>query len=115
MRAHPRRPHGAAPAHHQEERTVATFSVIYDYIDDEAKRDEHRPAHRDYLRSLHEQGKLIVSGPHPGTPPSALVIMNAADAEEVTRLLDQDPFWTEGVIAERTIREWDIVIGSLGG
>ena len=91
---------------------MALHAVIYRYSTDAAALDEHRPAHRDYLRALFEQGRIVVSGPlAEGGGPGALLILDAADPEEVAALLDKDPFHTLGLIVEREIRGWNPAFG----
>jgi uncharacterized protein YciI len=93
---------------------VALFAVIYRYRPDEEALDEHRPAHRAFLRSLYQAGKLVVSGPLGGdADPAALLIFDTATGDEVATLLDKDPFRDQGLIAEREIRPWTIATGSL--
>jgi uncharacterized protein YciI len=95
---------------------MSTFAVIYSYADgSDADRDEHRPAHRAYLRELHEQGRLVVSGPYVGGEPAgALLVFEGESADEIAALLDEDPFHKVGVVADRVIRPWEVVIGALG-
>jgi uncharacterized protein YciI len=99
--------------HTTEGVTVATFAVRYTYTDDPASRDEFRPEHREFLRGLNEEGYLIASGPFTDGDAGALLLIEAAGSAAVERLLDQDPFQREGVIAEREVRGWDVVIGNL--
>lgn len=91
---------------------MTLHAVIYRYSTDTAALDEHRPAHREYLRSLHEQGTIVVSGPLTDGAPGALLILDAADADEVAALLDKDPFRVLGLIADREIRRWAPVFGA---
>jgi uncharacterized protein len=93
---------------------VAFFAVIYRYRPDEDALTEHRPAHRAFLRSLYQAGKLVVSGPLGGdADPAALLVFDVDGADEVAALLDKDPFRDQGLIAEREIRPWTIATGSL--
>lgn len=90
---------------------MATFAVNYTYgSGTEAARDRFRPEHKDFLAGLHEAGRLRVSGPVDG---GALLVFEGSSAEEVAALLDADPFRREGLIAERTVREWTIFFGGL--
>lgn len=90
---------------------MATFAVQYTYgANTDAARDRFRPEHKDFLAGLHEAGRLRVSGPVDG---GALLIFEGSSAEEVAALLDGDPFRREGLIAERTVREWTIFFGGL--
>lgn len=95
---------------------MAYFAVHYTYADQPSELDRVRPDHRAFLGRLAEQGVVVASGPYLGvTPASALLIMRAADAETLATTLNQDPFWSAGLIAEREITEWNPVIGILAG
>ena len=91
---------------------MSTFAVNYTYTDDVATRDEVRPSHRDFLRGLNADGVVRASGPVDGGV-GALVIVEAESAEAVLAILDADPFAVRGVIAERGVHPWDVVIGGL--
>lgn len=88
---------------------MPTFAVVYRYQpDSEGARDEHRPAHVQFLRELHESGPLYMSGPLGDEPPGALLVFEDADAEALEARLDRDPFAIAGLIAERTITHWRV-------
>lgn len=89
---------------------MARFAVELVYGEDQQRRLEVRPAHREYLKQLEQQGVLLVSGPYTDNL-GALLIYEAADADELRRILDNDPYTEAGVIAETTIREWHTVTG----
>jgi uncharacterized protein YciI len=90
------------------------FATVYRYTDDDATRDEVRPAHRDYLRELSEQGRLAVSGPYVGGDRGgALLIFVADDEAAALELSANDPFMLQGLVEERTVREWQPVSGGL--
>jgi uncharacterized protein len=85
------------------------FTAILTYGDDAARRQEVRPTHREYLRSLLEQGKLYKSGPF-ADDSGALIIYDAQDFSEAQVLLTNDPFALNGIIEGATINEWNVVI-----
>lgn len=87
-------------------------AVIYRYADDPTRLDEHRPRHKDYLASLFEQGRIVISGPLTDGAPGALLIIDADDADQVAAFLDLDPFWELGLIADRQIRSWQPFFGT---
>ncbi|WP_369373354.1 YciI family protein [Promicromonospora sp. Populi] len=91
---------------------MSTYAVSYTYTDDVAKRDEVRPSHREFLLALNADGVVRASGPVDGGI-AALIIVEAQSAEAALTILDADPFAVEGVIAERGVRQWDVVIGGL--
>ncbi len=89
---------------------MAKFALLLTY-GDRARRDETRPAHRDYLKSLLERGKLYGAGPFTDDS-GALIIYEAADQREAESLLANDPYTkAEGVVASAMIREWGRVLG----
>lgn len=92
---------------------MATFAVQYTYIDDAERVGAFRPEHRAHLAELHSQGVVALSGPLADGAPGALVIVRADSADAALAALDADPFWREQVIAERTAREWTVVVGEL--
>lgn len=90
---------------------MSYFAVTYTYVDDPGALDEVRPRHRAHLSSLAGL-QLVASGPYVGAPvASALLIFRAETRDEVVALLDADPFWQAGLIAERAVEEWNPVIG----
>ena len=90
---------------------MARFVAVLEFTEDEDLRMETRPKHREYLRGLFDEGKLAMSGPW-GDDTGAMLIYEAADMEEVERLLDADPYRAAWVIAEARIREWRVVLGA---
>jgi len=93
---------------------MTTFVIQYVYGDDAASRDRHRPEHRAFLRDLLDQGTVLLSGPYGGDGPAgALIIAQGESAEAVLAVFDNDPFRREGLVAESSVRPWDVVIGEL--
>ncbi|WP_030015991.1 MULTISPECIES: YciI family protein [Micrococcales] len=93
---------------------MTRFAVHYSYGPAE-QQAQHRPEHRAYLSSLLEQGALLASGPYTdGISEGALLIFEAEDSSAVQALLDQDPMMVNGVVKSHQIREWNLVLGSVG-
>lgn len=90
---------------------MAKFVVELVYGEDRDHLLAVRPEHREYARGLAEKGLLLAAGPFAGDRGSML-IYEVADADELQRLLQDDPYTKAGVIADTTIREWNAVIGS---
>ncbi len=87
---------------------MAKFALIVTF-GDKAKRDETRPNHRVYLKSLFDAGKLHESGPFVDDD-GALIIYEVADEAEARAQLAEDPYSKAvGVIADVQIREWNRV------
>jgi uncharacterized protein YciI len=88
---------------------VGMFVAQLEYTEDEELRLQTRPAHREYLRSLLDAGKLVMSGPWvDGT--GAMLIYDVEDQAEAERLLTDDPFRQAGVLADARIKEWNVVL-----
>lgn len=85
------------------------FTAILTYGDDVERRQEVRPTHREYLRTLLEQGKLVRSGPFVDDS-GALIIYEAEDLSEAQVLLTNDPFAMNGIIVGAEIKEWNVVM-----
>ncbi|MBF6671092.1 MULTISPECIES: YciI family protein [Glutamicibacter] len=94
---------------------MTVFAVEYVYAEDSVElRNEHRPAHREYLVGFVNEGpaRVLASGPTPATDGALLII--AAESEAVlNELLANDPFNKVGAIAQANISEWNPVIGLL--
>lgn len=94
---------------------MALFAVLYRYIDDPERVQEHRPAHRAFISSLTETNGLLVSGRvDGGDQPSGLLVFDAHSREQLAGVLERDPFWELGIIEHREIFEWSIAAGSIG-
>jgi hypothetical protein len=94
---------------------MSYFVVRYRYSDDTAARDEHRPDHRAFLGGLAEEGVAVATGPLLDGPAEAMLLFRGESAEQVRELLREDPFAQQGLIESVEVREWDIVIGGVGG
>ena len=84
--------------------------ATYRYADGSAaERDALRPAHRQHLATL----PVVLSGPttSPDTE-GAVIVVEDLSIEEVEAALDADPFVVAGLVAERTVVEWRVVMGS---
>lgn len=90
------------------------FATTYTYVSDSTEaRDATRPAHREYLAQVNERGGLLLSGPHVGGEPAALLVFEAATEDDARALTAADPFVLQGLVAEITVREWQPVSGRL--
>lgn len=93
---------------------MALIAVTYVYGGSPEALAEHRPVHREFLRSLLASGDLLAAGPfdddeHAG----ALLLVEAPSTQEALAILDPDPLLVESVITERTARPWRITVGEL--
>ncbi|WP_225754348.1 YciI family protein [Actinotalea sp. Marseille-Q4924] len=102
------------------------YAIEYRYDSRPGVLDAGRPAHRSFMGRLHADGVLLASGPLRGEPltddgaaapgepgaPGALLLLRADSAQAALRILDDDPFRGAGLIASRTVREWELVTGA---
>ena len=89
------------------------FTVETTYADDRDKLAAARPRHREYLHDLVERRLVAAAGPW-ADDSAGFAIYQVADRAELDRLLEVDPYTTDGVAAGRTIHEWKVVLGSVG-
>lgn len=89
---------------------MSIFAVTYHYVAEPEALAGVRPIHREWLAEQLAEGKLLASGPMVDVP-NALLIFKAESLEELSALLDNDPFDIAGYIGERVINEWNPVFG----
>jgi uncharacterized protein YciI len=82
------------------------------YINDNAKIIAHRPAHRDYVRKLHSQGKLAIAGPF-SDDSGGLFIYEVDSAEAGSAIVAEDPFSINGVYEKVEIKPWTLVFSNV--
>lgn len=92
------------------------YAVQYTYGGAPDAMDAARPVHKQFLKELYEQGRIKVSGPiDPADGGGALLILEGNSREEISELMDGDPFKEAGFITERVIRQWNVFFGGFAG
>lgn len=95
---------------------MAAYAVTYTYVPETEAMTQARPSHVDFLGSLHEKGDLLVSGRLTESDPlGALLIIRGESVEEIEKIMDADPFYSGGYVAQRRIQRWNIAFGSIEG
>jgi len=89
---------------------MSIYAVTYNYSGDADELSAIRPTHREWLKAQFDSGALLASGPIIDRP-SALLIFKSNSIEELSSLLDQDPFDIAVLIGERVIEEWNPIYG----
>jgi uncharacterized protein YciI len=78
-----------------------------------SQRLEHRPAHVARLQELHQQGRLLLAGPHPAIDSEdpgpagftgSLVVAEFASLSDAQAFADADPFVAAGVYARVSVK-----------
>jgi uncharacterized protein YciI len=88
--------------------------VAHDRPNSVARRLEIRPQHLKHLDSLGD--KLLLAGPFlndNGEGVGSIVIIEAASLEEARAQFNRDPFVTEGLFDQVTIKPWKLTINKL--
>jgi uncharacterized protein YciI len=86
------------------------FAVEYRYVEDVPKRHAVRPEHRDFLRGLAEQGKVLAAGAWTADD-GGLLLFDVDDEAEMRKILDNDPYKAAEVIASTKVTPWTPVLG----
>lgn len=94
---------------------MSIYAVTYSYVPETEEMTATRPSHVDFLARLHSDGRILASGRLTESEPlGALIVLNAESAAEAESIMDGDPFFAGGFVAERLIRCWNIAFGSVG-
>ncbi|WP_158879387.1 YciI family protein [Amycolatopsis anabasis] len=88
---------------------MAWYLVEIRYVQE--KLADVRPRHREFLTRLAEQGTVAVAGPL-GDDSGGISLYQADDENALYEIINQDPYHLEGVVAERTVREYRPVLGA---
>lgn len=84
---------------------MTVFVVEFTYNVDRAERENAHRAHADYLAELTASGVLLGAGPLAGVN-GGLLVYQTADADELRRILDAEPYVRAGYVADTRVREW---------
>ncbi|MDN4481842.1 YciI family protein [Demequina muriae] len=86
---------------------MATWTIEYVYDDRADARDLHRPAHREYLAALADEGTMHAYGRYDDEgAPGALLVCEADDVDDVESIVAGDPFVAAALVPEHRIRRW---------
>ncbi|MGH3449220.1 MAG: YciI family protein [Haloechinothrix sp.] len=88
---------------------MAWYLVEIRYVPE--KLAEVRPRHRDFLKALADQGQVAVAGPL-GDNSGGVMLIQADNLAALHQIIDTDPYYTDGVVAERSVREFKPVLGA---
>lgn len=90
---------------------MSLFIVQYAYADAPAEeRAKVRPRHGGYLTVLERDGILVFSGPYADAT-GALFLFRAEDQAACQVIVEGDPFWQAGFVAEWHAKEFLVGFG----
>lgn len=78
-------------------------------FDDDPRRLTARPAHRERLKRLHAEGRVLMAGPWQDDSGAMLIFVGEDD--EVDRLIADDPYYTTPGVRVTARRRWAPVVG----
>lgn len=85
---------------------MAKYVLWGTYCDNvEEKRAPHRQAHLDGLKAQQESGVLVTIGPTKDLR-QVFAIYDAPDQDTVEKLVEEDPYWQNGIWTEYEVKEW---------
>ncbi|WP_026819727.1 YciI family protein [Arthrobacter castelli] len=92
---------------------MGVFAVEYVYdAETAAARDEHRPAHRQWLQGHIDTGMALASGPY-GDGAGALLVFKADSEAALLEELKQDPYNRAALVSGMRVKEWNPILGVL--
>lgn len=95
---------------------MSAYAVVYTYVPESEEMAAIRPTHVEFLKKLHEEGTLLVSGRLLETDPEgALLIIKGDSVSEIENIMNQDPIYDGGFVANRRIGKWNVAFGSIEG
>ena len=89
---------------------MTVFAIEYHYPADSPQIIELRPAHREFLGKLKEEGKLIGSGPYTDGDGDALIVIQLDDSATIA----DAPFHTNNALTGRVFHTWNPVLNVFG-
>ncbi|HZX99993.1 MAG TPA: YciI family protein [Dermatophilaceae bacterium] len=92
---------------------MSFFVLEYRYADLEA-RARVRPDHLAYLKSLQQEGTVVLAGPV-GDGSGAMMVLQAGSEEEARRIVRDDPYTAAGVGVDHVLRPWNVVVPTQSG
>ncbi|WP_328650845.1 YciI family protein [Micromonospora sp. NBC_00330] len=68
-----------------------------------------RPAHRERLQALHQEGRLVMAGPF-ADDSGALLIFDVPDAAAFAAVVAEDPYYRTPGVTIVSQREWSPIV-----
>ena len=88
------------------------YALTYDAVDGFVeKRAPFREAHLKLIREAHARGEIVMAGALGDPVEQALIIFRAESPEAAERFARVDPYVTQGVGLNPTVRPWNVVVG----
>jgi uncharacterized protein len=86
--------------------------LFYDLVDDYLERRQPlREEHLGLARAAHENGTIVLAGALADPPDHAVLVFRADSRDVPERFARADPYVTEGLVTNWSVRPWTVVIG----
>lgn len=86
------------------------FLLTYSYIPDILeKRTPYREKHLKNVSEMNQNGKILVAGALQNPVDSAIFVFDVENENEIKSFVQNDPYMTNGLIANHAIRELGVV------
>ena len=92
------------------------FLVRYTHTDFEGWK-KHLMPHLQFIKDHLKSGDLLISGPLQDSPKDkkeAFLIFKVKDREHLQTIIEKDPYWTEKLVSDYQINEFNPLFGLLG-
>ncbi len=83
------------------------YAVLLAFSEDPARLD-HRPAHREQLAALVEEGRLLAAGPF-ADESGALLVFLVESRDELDAIMAADAYYTAPGVTVAGVHEWSLV------
>jgi uncharacterized protein YciI len=88
---------------------VLEYTLVADYLD---RRGQFRDEHLQLARAAHDRGELLLAGALADPADRALLVWQVEDAAVVKAFAAADPYVTNGLVTEWSVRPWTVVVGA---
>jgi|GEM_PF-440161 len=89
---------------------ILTYTFVENYLE---LRTPHRQSHFEYLQPYADSKLLLLGGATADPADKGVLIFDQMSIAEIEEFVKGDPYFSNGLIQEYSIQQWNIVIGSL--
>jgi uncharacterized protein len=87
---------------------ILFYKTVENYIE---KRAPFRNEHLALVKKNHDNAILLMAGALAEPADGAVLIFKADNTKPIEEFVNNDPYVKNGLIAEWTVRQWNVVIG----
>jgi uncharacterized protein YciI len=82
--------------------------LIYEYVPDIVeRRAQHREAHLEMVRALHDEDRIVIAGAVGDPPHTAMLVFR--DVASAQAFVAVDPYVAAGLVVRWTVEPWNVV------